>query len=47
VRNTLVNPSPRLTRTGVERGWEIVRPPKPWQGGRGHLVEVLRRTTGL
>jgi HAD superfamily hydrolase (TIGR01490 family) len=47
VRNTLVNPSPRLTATGEALGWEIVRPEKPWRGKAGHLAELLRRTTGL
>jgi phosphatidylglycerophosphatase C len=46
-RNTLVNPSPRLTATGEQQGWEIVRPGKPWQGKSGHWVEILRRSTGL
>jgi HAD superfamily phosphoserine phosphatase-like hydrolase len=46
-RNTLVNPSPRLAAIGGERGWEIVRPEKPWRGKSGHWIEMLRRTTGL
>jgi HAD superfamily phosphoserine phosphatase-like hydrolase len=45
-RNTLVNPSPRLTGIGEEKGWEIVRPDKPWRGKSGHLVEMARRITG-
>jgi HAD superfamily phosphoserine phosphatase-like hydrolase len=46
-RNTLVNPSPALTAIGEEKGWEIVRPEKPWQGKSGHLMEVVRRITGF
>ena len=46
-RNTLVNPSPALAAIGVEKGWEIVRPEKPWQGKSGHLLEVARRITGF
>lgn len=45
--NTLVNPSPALTAIGEEKGWEIVRPEKPWQGKSGHLLEVARRITGF
>lgn len=46
-RNTLVNPSPALTTIGEGKGWEIVRPEKPWQGKSGHLREVARRITGF
>lgn len=46
-RNTLVNPSPRLTATGEEKGWEILRPEKPWHGRTGHLIETARRVTGF
>lgn len=46
-QNTLVNPSPALTAIGEEKGWEIVRPEKPWQGKSGHLIEVARRISGF
>lgn len=47
LENTLVNPSSSLTRLGEARGWEIVRPAKPWSNRRGQAWEVLRRITGL
>jgi hypothetical protein len=46
-RNTLVNPSPRLTEIGEESGWEILRPEKPWCGKSGHIIETARRVTGF
>lgn len=46
-RNTLVNPSGKLTAIGEERDWEILRPEKPWNGKSGQVTEVLRRVTGL
>ncbi|WP_367875225.1 HAD family hydrolase [Luteolibacter sp. Populi] len=46
VENTLVNPSPSLTRIGEARGWEILRPEKPWKDRRGQAWEVLKRITG-
>jgi hypothetical protein len=46
-RNTLVNPSPRLTEIGEESGWEILRPDKPWRGKTGHMIETARRVTGF
>lgn len=46
-RNTLVNPSPRLTEIGRERGWEIERPEKPWKGRAGQIREILRRVMGV
>jgi HAD superfamily hydrolase (TIGR01490 family) len=46
-RNTLVNPSERLTAIGEANTWEIQRPAKPWKDSAGHAREVLRRITGL
>ncbi len=46
-KNTLVNPSPSLTKVGEARGWEIVRPAKPWKDRKGQAWEVLRRITGM
>ncbi len=45
--NTLVNPSARLSAIGEARGWEIVRPEKPWKDKTGQAREVLRRIAGL
>lgn len=47
LENTLVNPSSRLTAIGENRGWEIVRPEKPWKNRKQHAIEVLRRITGI
>ena len=47
LENTLVNPSSRLTAIGQARGWEILRPAKPWKNRREHTLEVMRRITGL
>lgn len=47
LENTLVNPSSRLTAIGENRGWEILRPEKPWKGRGGQALEVLRRITGI
>ena len=45
--NTLVKPSPRLAAIGSTRGWEILRPEKPWRNRKEHALEVLRRIAGL
>ena len=45
--NTLVNPSSNMTELGQQRGWEILRPEKPWKTKPAHVLEVLRRVTGL
>jgi len=47
VGNTLVNPSPRLAEIGLECGWEILRPEKPWKGKTGQAWEMFRRATGF
>ena len=46
-QGTLVNPSPRLTEIGEEKGWEILRPQVPWKGKADKLGQILRFTAAI
>lgn len=43
----LVNPRPRLTRIGEEKGWRILRPPRPWRTRRGQVDAIVRQVLGI
>ena len=44
---TVVNPSPELTALAIERGWEIVRPARPWKSKAGFAWRVLALLFGI
>ena len=44
---TLVNPKPALAALGEERGWAIVRPPRPWKTVAGFVWRALALLCGL
>jgi phosphoserine phosphatase len=44
---TVVNPSSQLTAIAKERGWDIVRPVRPWQTRIGFALRALALLTGL
>lgn len=46
-RVTLVNPGVRLAALGLEAGWEIVRPARPWRGRAGFAWRALALLAGL
>lgn len=44
---TVVNPSPALAALAVARGWEVVRPPRPWRSCAGRAWRMLAMLLGL
>lgn len=44
---TTVNPGPRLTLLAGEKGWDIVRPARPWRSSADKLVRLLALLTGM
>jgi phosphatidylglycerophosphatase C len=44
---TLVNPKPALAALGEERGWTIVRPPRPWKTRAGFAWRAIALLCGL
>ena len=44
---TVVNPTGTLTAMAKERGWQIVRPARPWQTRLGFALRALALLTGL
>ncbi len=46
-RVTLVNPSAKFAALGRSKGWEIVRPERPWHGRMGFMCRALALLVGL
>ncbi|MDX1681361.1 MAG: HAD-IB family hydrolase, partial [Akkermansiaceae bacterium] len=46
-RATVVNPGERLTQLAEEKGWNIVRPKRPWKNRRGFALRALALLFGL
>jgi len=44
---TVVNPSPTLTALAARKGWEVVRPQRPWQSKTDHTLQTLALLLGL
>lgn len=44
---TVVNPSPELTALATARGWEIVRPARPWKSKAGFAWRVIALLLGI
>lgn len=45
-RAVLVHPSPSLEKLGRARGWEILRPPRPYAGRAGDLLTAATQALG-
>lgn len=45
-RATVVNPSPRLAEIARAKGWDLVRPPRPWTSPTGFGLKVVRLLFG-
>ena len=43
---TVVNPAPRLLALAEEKGWEVLRLPRPWKSPLHRLCQRLRYLTG-
>jgi len=43
----LVHPSSSLAAIGKARGWEILKPARPYRGKLGDMLSVVRQTLGL
>ncbi len=43
---TVVNPAPRLLTLAEEKGWEVLRLPRPWKSKLHRLCQRLRYLTG-
>ena len=44
---TVVNPSPTLTALAARKGWEVVRPLRPWHSKTDHALQTLALLLGL
>jgi hypothetical protein len=44
---TVVNPSPALTALAALKGWEVVRPQRPWHSKTDHAFQTLALLLGL
>lgn len=44
---TLVNPSAELTAIGLEKGWTLLRPTRPWRSKLGKCWRTVALVTGL
>jgi HAD superfamily hydrolase (TIGR01490 family) len=44
---TLVNPKPELAAIGKTKGWEIVRPARPWKSKAGFFKRSLKLLLGI
>jgi HAD superfamily hydrolase (TIGR01490 family) len=45
--NTCINPSKRLTQLAEEKGWEMIRLPRPWKSKLHRLWIRIKCVTGL
>lgn len=46
-RATLVNPKPALLDIGKAKGWEVVRPQRPWKSKMDYLIRSIKLLMGI